>query len=282
MALLRIGVIADTHAAPSERPPERWQSDYSPSEGAALARRAVDLLSNEAIDAACVLGDSANEGDHPSMLDALTALSGFEVPVWIVAGNVDLEKTNDSLKVAIAASGSSAAVPGPAGEPLSHFLMAGLGYRKHADGVITIDARPHVPQWAKKPVLLITHYPVISRELEALTGGWRYSGDAAGMDGLDREISARSAPTIVFHGHLHLRDAVSNGSLLQLGFPALIEAGHEISVVTIEHQDDAIHLTIARMAVERDDRPTPAIGAPPRSWRFASGAWRQVPGSESV
>jgi Icc-related predicted phosphoesterase len=274
MATLRIGVIADIHAAPADCPPESWQSGYAPAEGTILARKAIDRLRTESIEALFVLGDSANGGDHQSMKDAIAAVSSLSVPTWIVAGNVDLRRSQSELEESLAAVAPNLRLPTAMGRPFRGFVEAGLRFNGAPDDEIALTNRPNIAAWRDEPVLLLSHYPVISRRDEAIDGGWKYSGDAIGLTDLDAELAARRAPTIVFHGHLHLKDAVANGTLLQLGFPALIESGHEIAIVTISSEFGEIHLDITWLNAAPDDRPVAAIGDPPTSWVFSNREWR--------
>jgi hypothetical protein len=273
MATLKIGVIADIHAAPADCPPESWQAEYAPANGAALARKAIDRLRTESIDALFVLGDNANNGDHQSMKDAVAAVSSLSVPTWIVAGNVDLSRSQTELEDSLAAVAPNLRVPTALGRPFQGFIVAGLRFQTVGDE-ITLMNRPVIAAWRDEPVLLISHYPVISRRDEALAGGWKDSGDAAGLTGLDIELAARRAPTVIFHGHLHLKDAVANGTLLQLGFPAVIESGHEIAIVTISSDAGRSRLDIAWLNAAPDDRPVAQIEAPVKSWSFVTNEWR--------
>jgi predicted phosphodiesterase len=273
---MRLGVITDIHAAPAGSPPEQWQGDYSPAEGAALTQRAVDRLAREAVDGLVVLGDSANEGDAASLSIVLRALTDLRVPSWIVAGNVDLAQSQTALDDALIPFGGKFRLPSPDGESVFGVSLAGLRFQKTESGAVALAERPDLAAWGAKPMLLLSHYPVISRETEATGAGWKYSGDAEGMTGLANDLAARSGATIVLHGHLHLKDAIARGTLLQLGFPALIEAGHEIAVVDVERHGDAMLVDVASFKIGADPRPTPTIGVPPTSWRFMNGAWRSI------
>jgi hypothetical protein len=276
MAILKIGVIADIHAAPADCPPESWQGAYAPASGAALARQAITRLRSEPVDALFVLGDSANDGDHQSMKDAIAAVSSLNAPTWIVAGNVDLRRNQTELEDSLAAVAPNLRVPTALGRPFQGFIVAGLRYQGASDNEIALTNRPNLTPWRDEPVLLISHYPVISRRAEALAGGWKYSGDAHGVGGLDVELAARKAPTIVFHGHLHLKDAVAQGALLQLGFPALIESGHQFAIATISTDAGEIQLSLSWVNAAPEDRPVAKIGELAGSWVFANHEWRPL------
>jgi len=235
------------------------------------------LLKSQRLDALFVLGDNANGGDQASMIEAVHAVSGAGVPTWIVAGNVDLRHSQSALEDALAATGADLEIPTLAGEPLSGFLVASLRFQGVSDDLIGLDQRPDITAWDVETVLLVSHYPVISRETEALAGGWRYSGDALGLDNLATELAARDAPTIVFHGHLHLEDAVARGSMLQLGFPALLEQGHHAAVVEIESWSGTTRLTIATFSAGDALRPSAAIDTPSAQWVFEAKRWRPAP-----
>jgi len=235
------------------------------------------LLKSQRLDALFVLGDNANGGDQASMIEAVHAVSGAGVPTWIVAGNVDLRRSQSALEDALAATNADLEIPTLAGEALGGFTVAGLRFQGVSDDLIGLDQRPDIAALDIETVLLVSHYPVISRETEALAGGWRYSGDALGLDNLAAELATRGAPTIVFHGHLHLKDAIARGSLLQLGFPALIEQGHQVTVVEIESWSGTTRLTIATFSAGDAQRPSAAIETPSAQWVFEAERWRPAP-----
>ena len=276
MAKLRLGVIADIHAGPPDAPVETWQGDYAPSEGAALARRAVELLCEQGIDALVVLGDSANAGDHASFLEAIAAISRPDIPTWIVAGNVDLRLDQSALEDALLAATSAATIPASVGERFAGFRIAGLRFQGSNDDEIALHVRPDVASWGADSVVLVSHYPVISRRREALADGWKYSGDALRLDGLADELAARPAPTILLHGHLHLGDAVARSSYLQLGFPALAESGRHAAVVEIAQDGDELDVIVTPIPASSDERLPSAIGEPTRHWRCSGGEWQSA------
>jgi 3',5'-cyclic AMP phosphodiesterase CpdA len=276
MTGIRIAVLTDIHAAPAGNPPAAWHDAFEPAQGAALARAAVAELGKHDFDVAFVLGDIANHGDDASLDEALAELTELSAPTWLVSGNHDLRGGEDSLRRAIDRASGSLQIPDLPGDGTAdEFIVAGLRYEGTRDDVVALLKKPVTRDWNDRPVLLLTHYPIISRVSESAASGWKYAGDAKGLDGIADLLASRSAPTISFHGHLHLGDAVARGSYLQLGFPALIESGHQIALVDIEHDDDDVtRVEITPIATSGDSRTPAAIGAPPATWTFSNGQWR--------
>jgi Icc-related predicted phosphoesterase len=276
MTAIRIAVLTDIHAAPSDAPAGAWHDAFEPAKGAALARAAVAELGKHDFDVVFVLGDIANNGDDASLDQALTEISELSAPTWLISGNHDLRASEDALRRAIDRAAGPLQIPDLPGDGAEdEFIVAGLRYEGTRDDLVTLLKRPATRDWNNRPVLLLTHYPIISRVAESAAAGWKYAGDAKGLTGVADLLASRSAPTISFHGHLHLGDAVALGSYLQLGFPALVESGHQIALVEIEHDDDATRVEITPIATSGDGRTPAAIGSPSKTWTFTGGQWRR-------
>jgi predicted MPP superfamily phosphohydrolase len=240
MTSLRIAVLTDIHAAPAGDPPGAWHDVFEPAQGAALARAAIAELRQHDFDVAFVLGDIANHGDDASLDQALAEISGLNAPTWLISGNHDLRGSEDALRRAVDRTPGPWQVPDLPGDEIEGgFIVAGLRYEGIRDDLVTLLKTPATRRWDDRPVLLLTHYPIISRVAESAAAGWKYAGDAKGLTGVADLLASRAAPTISFHGHLHLGDAVAQGSYLQLGFPALVETGHRIALVDIDQGDHA-------------------------------------------
>jgi hypothetical protein len=87
------------------------------------------------------------------------------------------------------------------------------GFRAHASERIDPAA------WNGDVALLLTHFPVHSTAQRVTTAGLKYAGDLVNIDEVAGPLVARTAPTIVVHGHLHVRDAFWDGMLLQMPGP---------------------------------------------------------------
>lgn len=275
MSGIRIAILTDIHAAPADWPSAKWHDVFEPSKGAELANAAVLELAKRDFDIAFVLGDITNNGDDASIDDALAQVVKLGATSWLVSGNHDLRVSDDALARGIERAEGPLQIPTLPGDPVKDdFIVAGLTFAGLTDAEVRLIQRPDPAAWDDRTVLLLSHYPIISRKSESLAAGWKYAGDPKGLDGVADELAARPAPTISFHGHLHLGDAVARGSYLQLGFPALAESGHHAAIVEISQNDGALDATITPVLTSSDERSPARIGSPSQRWRFADGEWR--------
>ena len=242
--------------------------------GASLARTAVQALQAHQFDIAFVLGDLSNNGDAPSLDEAIAAIGGLDAPTLILSGNHDLRVSERALRDAVERTSESMRIPDLPGERFrDNFIVAGLRFTGVADLEVDLLERPDVEAWGDDPVLLLSHYPIISRMTAAARAGWKYAGDPQGLNGLADRLAARTAPTIAFHGHLHLSDAVARGAYLQLGFPALVENGHNVALVEVDGDASAMTVKVSNLSTSGDERPAAAIGVPASRWRLEEGRW---------
>lgn len=274
MPSLRIAILTDIHAAPADFPAVAWHDRFEPAKGADLARSAVAALNQRAFDIAFVLGDITNNGDDASLDQALAVLRDLNVPTWLVSGNHDLRVSEDALRRAIARNDGEMRIPDLPGERIDDLIVSGLRFEGLTDAVVSLIQAPVAGAWGDELVLLPSHYPIISRVEASAASGWKYAGDPKGLDGLANQLAARPGPTVSFHGHLHLDDAVARGAYLQIGFPALVENGHRAAIVEIERNDASVSVTIEPITTGDDGRPAATIGAPVRAWTFENGEWR--------
>lgn len=275
MSGLRIAILTDIHAAPADWPAANWHDRFEPANGANLAAAAVLELAKRDVDIAFVLGDITNNGDDASLDDVLAQVVKLGTTTWLVSGNHDLRVSGDALARGIERAEGPLQLPNLPGDAVKGDVMvAGLTFAGLTDAEVRLTQRPDPAAWDDRVVLLLSHYPIISRKSESLAAGWKYAGDPKGLDGVADVLAARAVPTISFHGHLHLGDAVARGSYLQLGFPALAETGHHAAVVNIAGGDGAFDVAVTPVSTSDDARLPAAIGQPGRRWRFVSGAWR--------
>lgn len=275
MTSIRIAILTDIHAAPAGWPSAKWHDVFEPAKGADLANAAVLELTKRDFDIAFVLGDITNNGDDASIDQALAQVVKLGATSWLVSGNHDLRVSDDALARGIERAEGPLQIPNLPGDIVKDdFIVAGLTYAGLTDADVRLTQRPDPAAWDDRAVLLLSHYPIISRRAESLAAGWKYAGDPKGLDGVADELAARSAPTLSFHGHLHLGDAVARGSYLQLGFPALAERGHHAAIVEIQQNDRDADVTVTPVVTSSDEHVPAAIGTPRRHWRFSDGEWR--------
>lgn len=272
---MRLGVLTDAHLCPPGTPPDGCHNPYAYDRAASLLTAALAGHEADDVDVVCVLGDLSNGGDAESLFQAVDILSTANTPVMVVAGNHDRDKDPEHLARLIRAAKSHLAMPTPRGEKLAAARIVSLPIVKSTDDGWQVE-RPEPSQWEDRPVVVLCHLPVLDRRSEAKSANLKYAG---GM--IDETIAAlmieRSAPSVVIHGHLHIRDACSRGSVLQIGCAALIEPPHERAVIDIVFGDRSLDVRVSHRAVA----PSPPVRLPvmtesESTWTFESGRWSQT------
>jgi predicted phosphodiesterase len=272
---LRVGVLSDTHVVQDVSRRASWHNAYDFAGVEDRLRRAVDLFGREGVELLLVLGDLAHDGDAPSLRRALApALDGRAA--FVVGGNHDGARPTAAL-AALGMDGLR--LPGwralSVGEGIR---VAGVRVVRRARRRWATARRPALLTWGEGPVLLATHFPVLARAEAMREHALPHPGDLVNRASLAEPLLARSAPTLVLSGHLHVRDSAASGSLLQLGFGALVEPPFEATVLEIE--GDAAALTIGRVAHELDhaeERRDPRLVPARETWSFrAAAGWRRA------
>lgn len=285
---LRLGVLADLHASLDPAESGSW---WNPYDFAGMLERVDDALAwfaGEGADAVALAGDLTHRGDGAA-LDALLArcIAASELPLRAVAGNHDVGDGCASLADALVRTGADAerfALAQPAGERRGGVRLAGV---QVASSVNWLQARlaapPDVPAWGPEPVVLVSHYPLLSHALVLTEQGLAHPGDLVGRAAVAQALTARTAPTVVVSGHVHVRAVATDGSVLQLTQSALIEPPFDAALVELDiNPDGVLHVTrrtrragTARAAYE------PELAAADGAWRFDGVRWAPVPGSQT-
>jgi hypothetical protein len=135
-----------------------------------------------------------------------------------------------------------------------------------------------VADWGAAPAILLTHFPILSRLTACRDAGLKYAGDLTNRAELAAALAARPAPTIVLHGHLHVRDAVAEGTVFQIGCAALVEPPYELAILDLDRADGRIEVRIVREAVaDAGDARLPVLVPERGAWTFDGKSW--TPGS---
>jgi hypothetical protein len=196
------------------------------------------------------------------------------VPVWAVPGNHDVAVDCD--RVLAAADGTDGVT---ALDPRPRALAPGVdvcGVRIASDDGGSTARAVRLPEALPDddPLLVLaTHYPVLSVKPRLHARGLRYPGDLVNRREVERLVSARTAPTVVLHGHVHAAVTVTSGALLQIGCAALVEWPHGWTLVEVD--TGAAGVAVRRRRLSRAAPPvTDTTLAPSEAdWRYAAGAW---------
>lgn len=264
--MIRLGILTDLHWAVDPPAGETWNNPYDFEGLAARVEEAVAALAG--VDALVVLGDLCHWGDEESLRDALDAVVGAAgVPVWAIPGNHDRAQDPQFFE-AVAGERALNAAPWPIDPGGGDGRLVGCGA---SSGVRWKEGRvgrlPALP--AAAPLVVASHYPLISAEALLKNAGFRYSEDA-----LDREAALTRLPpmpTVVLSGHVHARVSQAEGSVLQLLQPALIEPPYECALIEI----DATVVRRRCIAVGTSDAErVPVFCDADETWAYDGEGWQ--------
>ena len=283
---MRIGVLTDIHVVPDEERQVAWQNRYDFAGLSGRLERAVELFAAEGVAFVVALGDFAHDGDAPSLRQALRPLTGGP-PLLVVGGNHDGVVPTSALAAlrlpdvrlldwrAVRATGREDRAPA---------RVAGLRVKRRSQGGWVAARPPALTSWREHPVVLAAHFPVLSRVQRIRANDLRYAGDLADHSALAGVLRSRTAPTVVICGHLHVRESVASGPLVQLACGALVEPPFEATVLDID--GNGAGLTVRRTVHELGSAPEerdPRLAPAEESWKFrpASGWQRSRRGSRA-
>jgi predicted phosphodiesterase len=258
---MRLGVVSDIHWSTD---PDARASWHGPFDFAGLAERvdrARAAFRRERVDAVVVSGDVANAGDVPSAKAALDRLAaGLGRPLLVVAGNHDCDERDDMLAGVTALLGVT---------EVDGALVTGVPIERGDD-----DHFRWTGKLAPGPAgVVVSHFPVLSREDRLASRGLKYAGDLTDRAQLQALVAGHE-PVVVLSGHIHARETHAEGNLLQLSAGALIEAPHEIAVVDLAPGYARRRVSVLGPRVTPHD---PVLATADETWTFAGGAWRPDP-----
>ena len=234
----------------------------------------------EQVDTIVILGDVAMIGDAASLHLGMALAAQTGKPIWVVPGNHDCTESPYALAEAVAVQSNPALIllngPGFRPDPERRLRVAGLGLASD-NGGNSARATETIGQhaWLADGVLFMVHHPMLSLAERCAAQGLKYAGNLDNFDTIAPAITNRFAPTLVMHGHLHVRDELAVGNVLQLSFAALIEPPHEIGIVDIDIQNMRdISVRRRNIAVAPSDvTRLPILSAEETHWQLQGGVW---------
>jgi Calcineurin-like phosphoesterase len=265
---VKLGLITDLHVAPVPHAPARWHNDYDFDGVCRRVQAALSALAGEGVDAVAALGDLTNAGDDDSLDTVLGILSASGMRTLVVPGNHDCEVAADALSRAVGRADGAVQTLSPSPQQIAGLPVAGVSLSRPPAG--RGFGAASLPELDGGATLVVSHFPVVSRRERVTEAGYKYAGDLVGLEDLTGHLVGERGPVIAVSGHLHVRDAVVCGRVLQIMVPAMIEPPYECAV--LEVGGDPLAVTYRAIAVE----PTPPeLEVPllmPADGRWALGA----------
>jgi predicted phosphodiesterase len=246
---VRLGLVTDLHVAPLPHAPARWHNEYDFDGACRRAKATLSALAGEGVDAVAALGDLTNAGDDDSLDTVLGILSASGLRTLVVPGNHDCEVTADALSRAVGRADGAVQTLSPSPQEVAGLPVAGISLSRPPAG--RGFGAASMPELDGEATLVVSHFPVISRRERVKAAGYKYAGDLVGLEDLSGHLAGEQSPVIAVSGHLHVRDAVVSGRVLQILVPAMIEPPYECAV--LEVAGDPLTVTYQAIAVE----PTP-------------------------
>jgi len=287
---LRLGLVSDLHWAPKSVRRAAWHNPFDFGGLAERVARAAKRLEQEGVDLIVVAGDLAHLGDGESQLAAIRALRrSARSPLLLVSGNHDASGDRDGLHGVVEAARSASAgdaiegveIAPPSGTIRNDFRLVGVHVAEAAGWFgARLRSRPDIRAWSDDLVVLVSHYPLLSRAALLVTNGFAHPADLIDGGDLANELLGRRGPTLVLSGHLHVRDSCARGSVLQLTQGAMIEPPFECSVVQLEIVTTG-GITISRKSLPlapSDVGRIPVFVDANETWVYRDGRWEMSQG----
>ncbi|MBV9454318.1 MAG: metallophosphoesterase [Rubrobacter sp.] len=232
----------------------------------------------ENVDALVLLGDISHSC-RETLESGVRLAAEAGLPVWAVAGNHDLIGRTEALdEVVQRVRMSNVRLATPQGEVVDEGLrIAGFSITNGDWGYIPRSTdRLDTSEWGDGPVLLISHYPIISFSDEVSGTGLMYGDDLEDLEEIAQPLLERPEPTVVLSGHIHIRYACVVENVLQVSCPALVEPPFEITLLDIAFEG-------RRIAVRMESVPlissfpirVSGLSPPRQKWVFEAQGWRK-------
>lgn len=278
---MRLGVIADAHLSPPGTTVSAFHTGYESPYTVAAYRLALRRCAKEGVDGVVLLGDLSHSGDDKSLETGVRLAAGTGRRVRAVSGNHDCFERTDALEVAVRrVAAENVRLASPAGEVAEREpRLAGSCVTSGSGGYkALLNGGRGAKDWGDEPTVWLSHYPMVSFAEEVSSASLIYGDDLEDLDVVVRPLLARSAPTVVVSGHIHLRHDCLVGKVLQLSCAALVEPPFEIAILDFQVDPGTRG---GRLVVRRRSVPLvspsavscPVLSPPQQEWVFEAGEW---------
>ena len=248
---VRLAIVNDIHSAPPDRPNGFWNGPVRYDRSLPRLDAALEWLIDSSPDVLVVLGDLTEEGDDDSLLPVLERIEAVApLPTIVLGGNHD-GALLDRLTV-------------PPAQDQSGVTLLAPTLRQNGRSAEFTAELPELPDDGL--VVLTSHFPLVSRAEAFAERQLRYAGDLTNGGELAHRLLAREAPTVVLSAHLHAGDVFTEGGLLQIVLPPLVEGDGATSLVDVV-AEPAPEVTFAIRTLD-------GSGLAEGHATFAGGRWR--------
>lgn len=275
---MRIGLISDVHWM-TEQPAsnDAWHGPGEYAGALDRVRLALEHFARGHVGVIALGGDLAHRGDLQSLTEALTACHGASAPVLVATGNHDISQSPHQLEQAHrAASDANLSLVTPTGMTCDGVRVAGV-HVGEIQGWFRprLSSLPSTAGWGEEPVVLLSHFPVLSFAAIIAENGLAYPGDLLDRQDLQAALTTRALPTIVIGGHIHARATRTEGPILQLTVGAMIEPPYECAVIEIDHTaPDKVIVRRDNIRLHGTSSPLDPVFSPVSEvWENAAGGW---------
>lgn len=278
---MKIGIITDSHLypTPGDGRAFAFHNPYPMARAQPQFEAAIARCVDSGVDVIAMLGDLTHIGDDASMALGIQLLAQSGKPVWISPGNHDCTVRPEAMADAVALHGAGrVTLLSNAGTLVGGMRVAGLALTGENNGNSAgAQDVPPVAAWGDDMLLWAIHHPGVSLRERCAAENLKYAGDLSNYAAVAAAVHGRSAPTLLIHGHLHLRDENLQGAMLQLSFASLIEPPHEIGLLTLTQDSGTLRVTRSALAVAANDAERlPLLSPDSTAWTFSNGHWTRA------
>lgn len=277
---MKLGVFADLHWSVAPKMPAGFHAPYDFDGLAARCVATVETLVAHGCELLVVAGDLTHDGDAASCEAALACvMSASPVPVAVVEGNHDvlLDGTLLARRTVVRDGWRRAAAL--ADEQLVALRAVGVERGDRWARERGIGSPPGPAPAHCLATVVVSHFPLVPHAERLADAGLPLPGELAERDELLRLLVADLMPTVVLSGHVHVRDAIGHGNVLQLCVSSLVEAPHEAAVVELDPFREVVHCrrigSGGAAAAARNAEPW-LSAFPEERWAFADGSWTRI------
>jgi hypothetical protein len=144
-----------------------------------------------------------------------------------------------------------------------------LGASGVCDGVLDDPGHAEQPLW-----VIASHFPLLDCGGPLAGSSLSFPPGLANRESLAAAIHAAGPAVVVLSGHLHARASVTDGTVLQLLMPAVVEAPMEATVVDIDAEAGVVTRTAVALSALTDPPCRPILGSSLERWRLEDGRWQ--------